>query len=861
MQRVGVGRRHVAVGVERQHGGRQELADEVEVVRGERPHVGQVEGLEQHLVEAAAVHASPITGGTASSSACGAVAVGRVVPERDARRLRRPTARARSTRRRAARPAGGREPARSAPTSTSDAAPSTYAGAGRAVPRRAGMVRRLRQPERAVGSRRGPRPRAGRCPGACSGSRTRSRRISQVSATSGSSPASAGSSRDATRSSASGGDEARQRHEAWSEQRPQAALDGGELVVVASGRDRASSSRRACSAARARSAAARSDASSVVAGTAASPTPNPHAAATAAWTGYRSRRRPVRRLERRDRRPRELPGPRRPVGELTDVDAGLAGRRGAAGASSRRAGGRAATSAASDRPSSSRSSTSRSGRSDGPARPGRGSPGRLWRRARRPRTRRRRRCARGRWPSGRGRRAGRCAAVASPSIDGEPCARSPGRGSRPARRRAPARRRPTASWPDRPSRRSVRRRRASTTPTRWVTVMPVRGVRTRSRSGGGASPRSMSPRRVDRGREVAADHVVDLLGLQQVRGGVDGDPEPAQHARGLAPQRRVLTCRRRDGRRRGPRCRPTACAARARRAGAARDRQRLLPGQGRHLAGVVDRCVEAALVQVALDEVAEDGAEAAAGPHPVEDALGQPHPLGRERDRERVVVVAAVGEVGVAQQGGDLGLVDRRGVQETRIVGRATQRSRLAVDSSASAPAASTGSGARSSTQPYPPTSTPVGRSARAARRVGGWPARWPTRPPGGTAASSVPATCGPSSSALASARCSTAARKASMSAAAGSPTDASLARTVTSPIGRSRCRRPSERRVAEPEQLGVAFRGHRGVGDQSGRGGGVLAQPALADQRGQHATPVVRRAPSATASTSVASKSRRVVA
>ena len=251
---------------------------------------------------------------------------------------------------------------------------------------------------------------------------------------------------------------------------------------------------------------------------------------------------------------------------------------------------------------------------------------------------------------------------------------------------------------------------------------------------------------VDGGREVAPHHVVDLLGLQQIGGGVDRDPEPAQHAGGLAPQRLVLRAGDEvvDGvvLAVGPQLVEGEAVEPA-----GRDRQQLLPRQRRDLAGVVDRCVETPLVEVALDEIAEDGAEAAAGPHPVEDALGQAHPLGGDRDRERVVVAATVGEVGVAQQRGDLGLVDRRGVQEPRVVDRPTQRPRLALDRFGDGvdrvrcesldPAVAADQHARW-----------AGR--RAARRAGGSPARSPTRPPGARRRRASPATCGASTSALA---------------------------------------------------------------------------------------------------------------
>ncbi len=85
-------------------------------------------------------------------------------------------------------------------------------------------------------------------------------------------------------------------------------------------------------------------------------------------------------------------------------------------------------------------------------------------------------------------------------------------------------------------------------------------------------------------------------------------------------------------------------------------------------------------MQVALDEVAEHGAEAAAGSDAVEEALGQPYPLGRDRDREWTRVATSVGEVRGAEQRGHLGLVDGRCVEEPWIVGRSPQRTRLAGD-------------------------------------------------------------------------------------------------------------------------------------------------------------------------------------
>ena len=122
-------------------------------------------------------------------------------------------------------------------------------------------------------------------------------------------------------------------------------------------------------------------------------------------------------------------------------------------------------------------------------------------------------------------------------------------------------------------------------------------------------------------------------------------------------------------------------------------------------------------MKVALDEIAEHRAEAAAGTHAVEDALRQPHPLRRNGDRERVVIPAPMCEVDVAQQGSDLGLVDRRRVEKTRIVGCPPQRSRLAGNRAGD----QLGGSRRSpSTQPYPPTTTPAGAAARnsARRRV-----------------------------------------------------------------------------------------------------------------------------------------------
>ena len=72
------------------------------------------------------------------------------------------------------------------------------------------------------------------------------------------------------------------------------------------------------------------------------------------------------------------------------------------------------------------------------------------------------------------------------------------------------------------------------------------------------------------------------------------------------------------------------------------------------------------------------------------------------------------------------------------------------------------------------------------------------------------------------------------MPAAAGSVAAASLARTVVSPDWPGSPGRPTEGRAGEPEELGVVGGSHRDVGEQLGCGVGVLAQPAVPNQRCQ---------------------------
>ncbi len=567
----------------------------------------------------------------------------------------------------------------------------------------------------------------------------------------------------------------------------------------------------------------------MVAGTEAPPTPKPHAAGSAAWTASLAVACQCAG-ERRDRRQRELPDPHRPVGELTDIDAGP--RVGVGRLELRaveRAGG------GDERRQRSPEFEQIEHVAVGPQR--------------RPLDRV------GDRPDGSGGQLG------DPGIAGAGDAHEVGGRQAEVGERDDALRgvavdhgelvtRHRAEAPGQPS----VERRLGGGPRRTSRIGPtagrcgVDGQHDADAMGDGDAgarrAHEIELRRgrestvdvtegVDRGREVAADHVVDLLGLQQVRGGVDGDAEPAQHALGLAAQHHVLTAGDEmvDG---------VALAVgpqfveRETIEPAGGDRQRLLAGQGRHLACVVDRCVEASLVQVALDEVAEDGAETAAGPHPVEDALGQPHPLGGDRDRERVVVFAAMGKVGVAQQGGDLGLMDRRGVQETRIVGHSTQRPRLAVD------IVGLGAGGvdrvgSETLDPAVPADQYTGGTIRAqlgesARGHRGGPRIHPVRRgverPGDVRSQFVGARLGEvqhrRAEGLDVGRRGIADRR--QSGPHGDVADRPVA-----------LQGPSERRVAEPEQLGIAFRGHRGVVDQSGRGGGVLAQPALADQRGQH--------------------------
>ena len=470
-----------------------------------------------------------------------------------------------------------------------------------------------------------------------------------------------------------GGDEPRQRHEAGPEQRPQALLDGGEVVA---GRARGGFARGGSGGrVRVRPAAARTDASSAVAGTAASPRPNPHDATQRAVDGCGvGAGQPG--IERGDRRLHERPGSGRALAQLCDVDAGLgigvgwlqhrAVERAGAGDERR------------ERPAEFEQIEDVA-------------VGAQRRSARRFRDRPRR--ARGQFGDarlagtgdadevgGREREVGERHRVLR-GVVGHEGELAPGHRAEAAGQPRVERR--LADGPRRGGRRRPAPRRRGIDGEHDGDAMGDRDpgarradeVEIRRRG----EPAIDVAERVDRRGQVAPHEVMDLLGLQQIGGRVDSHPEAAQHPGSLAPQRLVLRAVDEvvDGVAFavGPQLveREPVEPARS-------DRQQLLPRQRRDLAGVVDRGVEAPLVQVALDEIAEHGAEAAAGSHAVEDALRQSHALRRDRDGKRVVVAATVGEVSVAQQRRDLGLVDRRGVQESRVVDRPVQRHRFTVD-------------------------------------------------------------------------------------------------------------------------------------------------------------------------------------
>ena len=216
---------------------------------------------------------------------------------------------------------------------------------------------------------------------------------------------------------------------------------------------------------------------------------------------------------------------------------------------------------------------------------------------------------------------------------------------------------------------STRAAASSTIATRWVTGVPVRGVRIISRRGGGARPPAMSssvaarvrlPRaiwytlsavtasaaastaasshpstwaRVVR-RASSAGHPLDL---RQQAVGV-GAPRPLQHepVELRAPGDRLVAG---DTGRRGD------------------------------AAQVVDQLVERRLVQPPFDVVAEQHTERDPLTHAVEEPIGEAHAVRREHDRVRAVLVAAVGEVRLAQQCRRARLVERRCEDEAGVVG------------------------------------------------------------------------------------------------------------------------------------------------------------------------------------------------
>ena len=183
-----------------------------------------------------------------------------------------------------------------------------------------------------------------------------------------------------------------------------------------------------------------------------------------------------------------------------------------------------------------------------------------------------------------------------------------------------------------------------------------------------------------RGRagEVAADQLERRIGLDRVRGGVDRVDETVHDA----PERELTRIEYRFRQQCPDEARDLLPDARD--AEPVDNEPPYHPGVGgrtgqrRQPPQLVDQLVEPGVMQAALQGVPEHGAQRLSLPYPLEELPDEPDAPGRKLDRERRVRLTPVAEVDVAHQRRGARLVQRRRVDEARVVGHRHERRRLA---------------------------------------------------------------------------------------------------------------------------------------------------------------------------------------